>query len=57
MQIDPSKEVTITVAAGALMTALAALAKQPYEQVAQPIAMIEQALSKAFSPEVPVKAE
>lgn len=51
MNVDPSKEVTITVPAGHVINALAAMSKQPYEQVAQSIAALEQALVKAVQPQ------
>jgi hypothetical protein len=57
MNVDPNKEVTVTVPAGALLVALGAMAKQPYDQVAQPITLLEQALAAALAPkpEVPEK--
>jgi hypothetical protein len=51
MNVDPNKEVTLTLPAGVFFAAVAALAKQPYEQVAQAIAMLEQGLQKALTPE------
>jgi hypothetical protein len=50
MNVDPNKEVTVTVPTGALLVALSAMAKQPYDQVAQPISLLEQALAAALAP-------
>lgn len=50
MNVDPNKEVTITVQAGHVINALAALAKQPYEQVAGTVAAFEKALVAAVQP-------
>lgn len=50
MNVDPNKGVTLTVPAGAVLLSLSALAKQPYEQVAQAISVIEQALAAALAP-------
>lgn len=54
MNVDPNKEVTVTVPAGVLLASLAAMGKMPYEQVAQPISMLEQALHAALNPSPPV---
>lgn len=51
MQVDPSKEVTLTLPAGVFFTAIAAMSKQPYEQVAQSIGLMEQGLQQALTPE------
>jgi hypothetical protein len=50
MTVDPNQEVTITVAAGHIINALAAMSKQPYEQVAGSITTLEGALAKAIEP-------
>lgn len=52
MNVDPNQEVTVTVTAGVLLVALGAMAKQPYEHVAQPIALLEKAIADALSQKV-----
>lgn len=53
MNVDPKQEVTLTVPAGAVLVALSAMAKQPFEQVAPSIAVMEQALTVALTPQDP----
>jgi hypothetical protein len=53
MNVDPNQEVTITVPAGHVINALAALSKQPYEQVVATVRVLEEALTKAVAPPAP----
>lgn len=57
MNVDPNQVVSIEVPAGALLAALAALGKMPYEQVVQAVTVIEQALQKALTPPPAEKAK
>jgi hypothetical protein len=55
MNVDPNKVVAIELPAGVFFAALAALGKMPYEQVAQPISMLEQSLHAALNPAPPAE--